>query len=253
MRYTFSLAKHGDDKLSRDFRVREFRCHDGSDVIKVETKTVDVLQAVRDYFGKPVTINSAYRTPTWNAHVGGASKSQHVEGTACDIVVKDVPPVAVAAYLEAVHPAHGIGLYRGFTHIDSRGSAKYWDQRTGAQKVVTSFRLGDIYKKYKAVPETVKPSEPVQEPEERAEDMTIAEIKKELLKDKDFCRQATAVYIADLATQQPSDWSKDARGWAVDNGLVKGTATGFEWAQFATFERFLTVLYRYEQMQENDV
>ena len=35
--------------------------------------------------GKPVMINSAYRGPAVNAHVGGSKSSQHMVGCAADI------------------------------------------------------------------------------------------------------------------------------------------------------------------------
>lgn len=142
----YSLKQDGDKNLSKNFKVREFRCKDGSDTIKICQETVDILQAVRDYFGRPIIINSAYRTPSWNKKVGGASASQHVVGTACDIKVLGVIPEAIAGYLEANFPKHGIGLYSTFVHVDSRGRKVYW-KNTGSN-VVTSFRQGDNYKKY---------------------------------------------------------------------------------------------------------
>ena len=60
---TYSLVRDGEKQLTKDFRVREFRCKDGSDKILLSPETVKIIQSVRDYFGKPVKINSAYRTP----------------------------------------------------------------------------------------------------------------------------------------------------------------------------------------------
>lgn len=84
---TYSLVRDGEKQLTKDFRVREFRCKDGSDKILIDTDLVNLLQQIRDAFGRAVTINSAYRTPTHNKRVGGASNSQHVKGTAADIRV----------------------------------------------------------------------------------------------------------------------------------------------------------------------
>ena len=97
----YSLARDGSTALSPHFCVREFRCKDGSDPVFIDTALAELLERIREHFGKPVTINSAYRTPQYNKKVGGASNSQHVKGTACDIAVKDVPPKAVAANLQA--------------------------------------------------------------------------------------------------------------------------------------------------------
>ena len=124
----YSLAKNGVTKLSKNFRVREFRCRDGSDVIFVDTDLVDVLQKIRDHFGVAITINSAYRTPTYNTKVGGSTYSQHQYGTAADIVVKDVKPSEVAAYAESIMPNYGgVGRYATFTHVDVRPDKSRWN------------------------------------------------------------------------------------------------------------------------------
>ena len=46
----YSLKRDGDQKVSADFRVREFRCKDGSDKILLSPETVKIIQSVRDYF-----------------------------------------------------------------------------------------------------------------------------------------------------------------------------------------------------------
>lgn len=126
--YAYSKVKHGNKKLSTNFKVKEFACTDGSDPIFIAPKLVEVLQKIRTHFGKPVTINSAYRTPTKNKQVGGATQSQHCYGTAADIVVKGVTPKQVAAYAEKLLPnTGGIGIYSTFTHIDVRETKSRWN------------------------------------------------------------------------------------------------------------------------------
>lgn len=46
-----------------------------------------ILEPVRNHFGKPVQINSAYRGPKLNAAVGGSAKSQHCNGEAVDFEI----------------------------------------------------------------------------------------------------------------------------------------------------------------------
>lgn len=124
----YSLSKNGVTKLSKDFRVREFRCKNGADVIFVDTALVELLQKIRDHFGAPITINSAYRTPEYNKKVGGSTYSQHQYGKAADIVVKGVKPADVAAYAEQLMPSYGgVGRYSTFTHVDTRDEKSRWN------------------------------------------------------------------------------------------------------------------------------
>lgn len=89
------------------------------------------------YGGKRVAISvtSWYRSPEYNARpeVGGSRYSQHVAGTATDIVVyvagQRVPPHVVAQYARQIRAFErgGIGIYDSFTHLDHRkGGPARW-------------------------------------------------------------------------------------------------------------------------------
>ena len=126
----YSKAKDGGKKLSTHFKVKEFACKDGSDAVLVAPRLVMVLQSIRSHFGTAVTINSGYRTPQYNAKVGGVAHSQHCYGTAADITVKGQKPAAVAAYARELMPDWGgVGVYsqKGFTHIDVREVKSDWN------------------------------------------------------------------------------------------------------------------------------
>lgn len=124
----YSKAKEGSKNVSTNFKVREFACTDGSDPVFIDSELVAVLQKIRNHFGKPVTITSAYRTPGKNKAVGGTTYSQHLYGKAADIKVKGITPKAVAAYAEKLLPkSGGIGIYSTFTHIDVRGAKSRWN------------------------------------------------------------------------------------------------------------------------------
>ena len=89
------------------------------------------MQVIRDYFGKPIKINSGYRSPKHNKNVGGAKNSQHVKGRAAYIVITGVPPKQLAAELEKLIAAKkikegGIGIYPNFVHYDIRGTKARW-------------------------------------------------------------------------------------------------------------------------------
>lgn len=133
----YSLKKDGAKQLSPAFRVREFRCRDGTDTILIDEGLVVLLQCIREHFGKPVHITSGYRTAEHNAAVGGSKSSQHLLGRAADFYVEGVPVATVAAYAETLLPSRGgIGRYpkdathpkrvTGWVHIDTRTNKSRW-------------------------------------------------------------------------------------------------------------------------------
>ena len=70
----YSLAGEGAAQLSEHFKVREFRCRDGSDPVFVSPRLVEALEAVRAHFGAPVTVTSGYRTVGHNAATAGSRR-----------------------------------------------------------------------------------------------------------------------------------------------------------------------------------
>jgi uncharacterized protein YcbK (DUF882 family) len=130
----YSLKKDGAKQLSPAFRVREFRCRDGTDTILIDEGLVVLLQCIREHFGKPVTITSGYRTASHNTKVGGSKSSQHLLGRAADIQVAGVSVEDVAAYAESLMPDRGgVGRYpvkagraAGWVHVDTRADKARW-------------------------------------------------------------------------------------------------------------------------------
>ena len=59
----------------------------------------NVLQPVRDHYGKGVKVNSALRTSPVNRAVGSADSSHHVKGMAADIEIPGVPNATLAEYV----------------------------------------------------------------------------------------------------------------------------------------------------------
>lgn len=47
-----------------------------------------VLQPLRDWYGKPIIVSSGYRSAMLNKAVGGVSNSQHMKGEAADLQVR---------------------------------------------------------------------------------------------------------------------------------------------------------------------
>lgn len=124
----WSKAKNGAVKISKNFKVSEFACKDGSDTVFISQGLVTVLQKIRDHFEKPVIINSAYRNDAYNKKVGGADYSQHKYGTSADIHIIGVSPATIAAYVETIMPnMGGIGIYSSFVHVDVRADRARWN------------------------------------------------------------------------------------------------------------------------------
>lgn len=134
---TYSLSKDGETSLTTNFKVKEFRCKDGTDAILIDSTLVDYLQKIRDWAGNSVTINSGYRTESYNKQIGGASNSYHVKGRAADIVVSGKTPLEVARKAEALG-MKGIIKYSSFVHVDTRDSKYY--SNDGGKTSCTTFK-----------------------------------------------------------------------------------------------------------------
>ena len=137
---TYSVRRDGNLQLAPNFRVSEFRSRCGDDTVLIDSRLPELFQRIRDHFGRPVNITSAYRSPAHKAAVGGAQNSQHVLGTAADITINGVTPLEICQFAEWLMPSSGgIGVYQGFSHVDVRASRSRWDQRSGREIVVNGF------------------------------------------------------------------------------------------------------------------
>ncbi|GDY25296.1 hypothetical protein AHAT_11860 [Agarivorans sp. Toyoura001] len=124
-------------KASTYFAWKEFACHDNDKTpvpteLRPSIKTLaGQLDVLRKELGKPIKINSAYRTPEHNRKVGGTKNSLHVQAKAADIAVSGMAPKEVhAKVLELIASKKmadgGLGLYNTFVHYDVRGYKARW-------------------------------------------------------------------------------------------------------------------------------
>ncbi len=83
-------------KLSRNFTLEEMMATShgklqdmptGEVILNLTFLCARVLQPLRDAIGRPVYINSGYRSKSLNARVGGVPNSYHLRGLAADIHV----------------------------------------------------------------------------------------------------------------------------------------------------------------------
>lgn len=122
-------------KITKNFSLEEFKCKDGSDIPNSALLNIVELarnlEVLRTAINKPIVINSGYRSPKYNAKIGGVKDSQHLRGTAADIRVAGMTPKEVALVIEGLIESGkmkegGIGVYPTFTHYDIRNRKARW-------------------------------------------------------------------------------------------------------------------------------
>lgn len=132
---TYSFKRDGEKKLSPHFKVREFRCKDGTDKILIESGLITHLEKVYEHFNcSRIDITSGYRTASHDKAVGGRGAGNHVKGKAVDFVAYDkngdkIPSREIALYLEDIG-VKGIGYRCGgnanATHMDINYRTLKW-------------------------------------------------------------------------------------------------------------------------------
>jgi hypothetical protein len=120
-------------KLTPHLSLEELHCKNGTEyparwIADRAVPLAAVFEEIRALWGLPIRVLSAYRTTVYNAKVGGAPNSQHVQGRALDLA----PPTGVtladfAAGIRALAKQKpgligGLGFYPTFVHVDIRPS-----------------------------------------------------------------------------------------------------------------------------------
>jgi len=116
--------------ISKNFNRREFACQCGCGFATVDVELLNIVQDLRDHFGKSTTITSGCRCDEHNEkvqlqanknYIPNSSKSKHKLGIAADIKVKGVPAGDVYNYLTRRYPStYCFILYSSWVHVDSR-------------------------------------------------------------------------------------------------------------------------------------
>ena len=126
-------------KLTSNFSKSEFECKSGEEIPLDVLENVKLLaiqlQKIREYVGKPIRINSAYRSEAHNKAIGGVKTSQHILGKAADITIDTFTPDEVVSIIENMLTNEmlggfyigGLGSYNTFTHIDIRDKKARWN------------------------------------------------------------------------------------------------------------------------------
>ena len=81
-------------------------------------RLAEFLEEVRELLGKPILIDSAFRSPEGNHAVGSTSVSQHLRGCAADFRVPGMTPAEIVKTIVGGKLAYDqLILELGWTHI----------------------------------------------------------------------------------------------------------------------------------------
>lgn len=110
-RFAEAIRTREDIMLSPHFSLHEVLTTSHSDIDnwptnpetiqKLQYCCVNVLEKVRDHYGKPVRVNSGYRSPALNKKIGGSTTSQHMKGEAMDFEIDGIPNADICRWIES--------------------------------------------------------------------------------------------------------------------------------------------------------
>ena len=138
----------GELQLSPHFKVSDY-CRGSGNTLLVCMETIQILETIWNYFGKPVTISSGYRDPSYNKRVGGATGSMHMWGLAVDMKVPGLTAQVVGEFIAHYFPGCEIGVYG---HADMRNSSNWVHvaPRDGYSDYNHRIQGTEIFRQYKS-------------------------------------------------------------------------------------------------------
>lgn len=152
----------------------------------VDAGVVDKFGRLQNAFGQKLSVNSGYRSPSKNAKVGGAKRSQHMKGMALDISTKGMTRNQVRDLISKASSLgySGIGVYGNAVHVDT-GPTRAWGANyksnsvPGWAKETISQHLAGVFAKNPtqiaaAKPQQSMPIERVATPTQNPRTMTAA-------------------------------------------------------------------------------
>ena len=124
---TFSaLNNNVGNGSSVHFAKYEFRCPCGNcsgyPGGVTNAKLLTILEGLRSYYGKPVTITSGQRCASYNSRVGGVSNSAHKTGKAADFYIPGICDTA-AGRRQVISKAYALGAAYAYGNTPGMGNA----------------------------------------------------------------------------------------------------------------------------------
>lgn len=130
-----------------------------SQIESMRKLSVNVLQPVREHFGRAVNINSGFRCQELNEAIGGSSTSQHMKGEAADIEIFGVSNLDLAIWIRDHLDFDQLilefwdasqGPNSGWVHVS------YASEKQNRKQVLRAWRHGKKTQYDKGLPEPVK-------------------------------------------------------------------------------------------------
>ena len=132
-----------DKKLTENFRLKEFidtptmpehgrrACWEAltPEVVHNLTRIATLLQVIRDYYDKPMTVTSGFRPVHWEILQGRSGTSQHTTGLAADFCIPGVPVDTILDYINKAFRKGGRAISKkgNFVHLDCRPTFASWE------------------------------------------------------------------------------------------------------------------------------
>ena len=110
------------------FKRSEFKCACGGKYCNgypagtTSAKLLNILEKLRSYYGKPITITSGQRCKTQNKLVGGISTSTHMKGKAADFYIPGICDTA-SGRQQVVNIAYKYGAKYAYANTPGMGNA----------------------------------------------------------------------------------------------------------------------------------
>ena len=101
MQLTNNFSLHEMTKSETALRLGLDNTPGDTEISNLKTLCEQVLQPVREHYGKGVKVNSGYRSPESNSAVGGSKTSDHCKGQAADIEIPGIPNAELAEWIVA--------------------------------------------------------------------------------------------------------------------------------------------------------
>lgn len=94
-------------------------------------KTLRVVDRLAYELRSPIKeLTSLYRSPRYNRACGGKSRSLHMQNNACDVKFVRASPWRAGRTVRAMRDRGmfkgGVGVYKSFIHVDTRGTNASW-------------------------------------------------------------------------------------------------------------------------------